>query len=213
MAIPQPHDLVWVERNECVMSQNALPDWVNVEWNCTLPLVVRRDIAPQNGLIPVGIRGSERHKRAAVWIESKAIVKCVSPDALMTQVKQHELALDISYPAFAALAYLISYNPLEQWRWGVTGSCGYALASQQNGVTMQSDLDLVMYCPEKPEKAQFEDVFCVLPQLPCRVDIQLESPYGACSLAEWYTKSKVLLKTNSGPILVSDPWCIEEHVQ
>lgn len=206
---PQPHDLVWVESNACLISQTALPDWVNAEWDCSLPLVVRRDIDPENGLIPVGIRGSERSKRAAVWVEPSNITKHVSPEALVHQIRQHHIKLDSIYPALSALVYLLSYE--WPWRWGITGSCGYALATQVDYITHQSDLDLVIYCPDKAEKSQFEALFLLLPQLPCRVDIQLESPNGACSLTEWYTKPTVLLKTNSGPVLVAEPWSIEEN--
>ena len=208
MTIPAPHDLVWVKNNNSLISQTLLPEWVSSEWSCSLPLVIRRDIAPKEGLIPVGIRGVARHKRAAAWIELNQIVKIVSPEMLVQQIMQQTISLDMSSPALSALACLLQF----QWPWdfGITGSCGYSFATQKSYMTDQSDLDLIIRYLEKPTKTQFDDLLILLPQLPCRVDIQLESPNGACALTEWCTKSNVLLKTNSGPLLVADPWNLEE---
>jgi len=45
-----------------------------------------------------------------------------------------------------------------------------------------------------------------MPALPCRLDIQLETPLGGCALAEWLRGGKVLVKTAAGPIRVDNPW-------
>ncbi|MBO4790273.1 MAG: hypothetical protein J5492_04590 [Oxalobacter sp.] len=45
-------------------------------------------------------------------------------------------------------------------------------------------------------------------KLPCRADIQVETPLGAFSLKEWLREEtgRVLLKTNTGPVLTAAPW-------
>ena len=59
---PRPHDLIWLNDSQAL--QGDLPDWVALQWQPTLPLVVRRDTHPA-GLIAVGIRGMGRERRAA----------------------------------------------------------------------------------------------------------------------------------------------------
>jgi hypothetical protein len=46
-----------------------------------------------------------------------------------------------------------------------------------------------------------------LTQLPVRVDVQLQSPYGGFAAAEYSRDTgQVLLRTDTGPYLVADPW-------
>jgi len=42
---------------------------------------------------------------------------------------------------------------------------------------------------------------------PCRIDVQLETPHGAVSSAEYARGDRpLLLRKSDGPVLVSDPW-------
>lgn len=205
MAIPQPHDLVWISDANAIISQTALPCWVQQEWNCQLPLVVRRDFDcgtrdGQQALIPIGIRGQSRSHRAAAWLAKEDIIKIVTPEATIGNITQ----LDVSEQPLLALSILTQYQ--WPWDWGVTGGCGYSLASGQSYLRSSSDLDLLIRCPTEPSRDDFNLLLKLLPQLPCHVDIQLETPNGGCALLEWLRGSKVLLKTNLGPKLVANPW-------
>ena len=51
----------------------------------------------------------------------------------------------------------------------------------------------------------------LLDEAPGRVDLQLETPQGAVALREWAGEApRVLLKTQDGPLLVSDPWQVRQ---
>ena len=74
----RPHDLLWVSDD---VDFCGLAPWVKTNWSFTVPVVVRRDTHPQ-GLIPVGIRGDTRDRRAAGWVAPHQIVRCVTPEQL-----------------------------------------------------------------------------------------------------------------------------------
>jgi phosphoribosyl-dephospho-CoA transferase len=117
------------------------------------------------------------------------------------------------HPAFLALKKLCDINIALPW--GVTGSCGYSLATGILCVRQDSDLDIIIRCDRKPDDSLLTALSDLLPHLPCRVDIQLETPYGGCSLNEWNRVkndgNKMLLKTHQGPLLVDDPWQLERQ--
>ena len=98
------------------------------------------------------------------------------------------------------------------WRWGVTGSCGYALATGKAVMHADSDLDILVRCPEPASPADFDELADIMASLPCRTDIQIETPAGAFALKEWLRESRhdsggrVLLKTDFGPVLTDNPW-------
>ncbi|MEZ2696443.1 phosphoribosyl-dephospho-CoA transferase MdcG domain-containing protein, partial [Hafnia alvei] len=48
-------------------------------------------------------------------------------------------------------------------------------------------------------------------QLPCRTDVQVETPLGAFALTEWLRDKRVMLKTSTGPVLTRDPWLPSEE--
>jgi phosphoribosyl-dephospho-CoA transferase len=95
----------------------------------------------------------------------------------------------------------------------VTGSCGYALATDIPVMHTDSDLDLVVRCPQKTtaeELAHFAERIAQV-QLPCRTDVQVETPLGAFALTEWLRDKRVMLKTATGPVLTRDPWLPSEE--
>jgi phosphoribosyl-dephospho-CoA transferase len=94
--------------------------------------------------------------------------------------------------------------------WGVTGSVGFALATGIRTMRRDSDLDLLIRAPRRISRDQAAETIAVLECAPVRVDVQVETAHGAFALAEWAAGStRVLLKSESGPILVDDPWQCE----
>ncbi|MBD1228085.1 malonate decarboxylase holo-ACP synthase [Xenorhabdus griffiniae] len=197
------HDLLWIHDLQEMSGYDMFPPWVKTQWHRELPLVVRRDWSSDTRLIPIGIRGNDRNQRVASWVHKTSVKRVIPPEHLI----QAPIVFT-SYPVFLALKELCSISITLPW--GVTGSCGYSLATGINYVRQNSDLDIVIRCEIKLTNSLLTILSDLLPYLPCRVDIQLETPYGGCSLTEWeQTKNspkKVLLKTNRGPLLVDDPW-------
>ena len=205
----RPHDLLWIAGREAFVSREPLPSWVDSWWHGDLPVVVRRDDR-KNGLIPIGIRGKTRAERAAAWISPESVRKIISPESLVSDTGKLATSPFANTRPVQALLHLAKW--METWHWGVTGSCGYALATGTPVMHDDSDLDLLIRCPEPVNPAIFEELAGKLAALPCRSDIQIESPTGAFSLQEWLrrrgvgTGCRILLKTDHGPILTTDPW-------
>ncbi|AVJ19162.1 malonate decarboxylase holo-ACP synthase [Serratia sp. JUb9] len=197
----RPHDLLWTESVEALIFPGASPTWVARQQLRDLPLVVRRDM-PRDGAVPVGIRGETRAQRAAAWLPPAAVRRRVTPESLVA-------GLSAASP-FAALPPVRALRELAaqpwRWAWGVTGSCGYALATGLPVMHPDSDLDLTVRCPQPVGRAALHALAQRLRTLPCRVDLQVETPYGGFALNEWLRDGRVLLKTNGGPYLTDAPW-------
>lgn len=197
------HDLIWLAGAADL--QGELPEWVNSQWRSALPLVVRRDW-DAGGRIPVGIRGLRRDQRAAAWVLPEAVRRCVPPDSL----SESELLLRspfVSLPPVQAAIQLAQQR--WGWQWGITGSVGYALATEVPVMHAESDLDLVLRCDVPVVENELTRWQQFTQQLPCRVDTQVETPQGAFALAEWLREGRVMLKTNRGPRLTAQPWSAE----
>ena len=70
-----------------------------------------------------------------------------------------------------------------------------------------SDLDLLLRTAEPIDRARARTLLAQLDSAPCRIDLQLETPYGAVALREWAGDSRrVLLKCDAGARLVDNPW-------
>ncbi|WNN50241.1 malonate decarboxylase holo-ACP synthase [Siccibacter colletis] len=196
---PRPHDLLWLRDRA---SLHGITDaWVATLWHSGLPVVVRRDVDDER--IPVGVRGMRREQRAAGWVAAEAVVKRVTPEDLTDLNLLLRSPFVSQQPVQAAIQLAQRRWP---WAWGVTGSTGYALATEIPVLHAASDLDLTLRAPEPLQPAQFTAWQALIAQLPCRADTQVETPAGAFSLNEWLRDGRVLLKTNQGPRLVRDPW-------
>lgn len=196
---PRPHDLLWLRDRA---SLHGITDaWVETLWHSGLPVVVRRDVDDER--IPVGVRGMRREQRAAGWVAAEAVVKRVTPEDLTDLNLLLRSPFVSQQPVQAAIQLAQRRWP---WAWGVTGSTGYALATEIPVLHAASDLDLTLRAPEPLQSAQFAAWQALIEQLPCRADTQVETPAGAFSLNEWLRDGRVLLKTNQGPRLVRDPW-------
>ena len=196
----RPHDLLWLSARDAL--EGVTDAWVDEIWHAGLPVVVRRDVV-QDGRIPVGVRGMRRDQRAAGWVRPERITRVVSPEQL---VASQELLRSpfISQPPVQLAAQLAQRD--WPWGWGVTGSTGYALATGIPVIHATSDLDLLIRAPLPLPRSELVRWQQQLSGGLCRADTQLDTPNGGFALAEWLRDGRVMLKTNHGPRLVSDPW-------
>lgn len=203
MNAPRPHDLLWL--SESAALEGVSEEWVTSQWRLSLPVVVRRDVN-QEGRIPVGVRGMRRDQRAAGWVNGAKIKRVVTPESLAS----HDLLVKSPFVSMPPVQGAIQLAMREwPWVWGITGSVGYALATEVPVLHAASDLDLIIRCPQPVECEALLEWQQVVGQLLCRADTQIETPHGAFALNEWLRDGRVLLKTSSGPQLVTDPWAFK----
>jgi phosphoribosyl-dephospho-CoA transferase len=201
---PCPHDLLWG------MSPTQLPSdapvWVRQVLEIDQPVVVRRAMVA-SGQIAVGVRGASRDQRYATLMSVDAVRRRVRPEELTAGVYASEL------PALRALIQLRPVMNELGLDWGITGSVGYQLATGIPAAHANSDLDLLVRVPQSFSRPRARDLLQHLDDGPCRVDLQLETPFGAIALREWAGDStRVLLKCPTGARLVGNPWNQQEQV-
>lgn len=201
--LPRPHDLLW--GLQAGMLEAGAPAWAAAVLDADRPVVVRRAPA-RDGWIAVGVRGHGREQRYATWMPQAAIRRCVQPEQLTRGGEEQ----GVCAPLRALARLQPQLDALCRQRglaWGVTGGAGYQLATGVTVLSESSDLDLLLRMPRPLERRQALALLERLEQMPCRVDLQLETPAGAISLREWASSaSRVLLKACSGAWLVGDPW-------
>jgi phosphoribosyl-dephospho-CoA transferase len=72
----------------------------------------------------------------------------------------------------------------------------------------------VIHSPGRLLRATARVLLARLSSLPVRVDIQVETPFGAFALLEYVRETScVMLRTPDGPRLVRDPWEQPEQVK
>jgi len=196
------HDLLW--GMNCAHLSAAAPDWTHEILASAWPVVVRR-AAPQNGSIPIGIRGHTRHQRWATWLPASTITRVLAPEALGTFIPQRDLppwhALEFLRPKLDALGLV----------WGITGAAGFELATGISVLHANSDLDLLLRTPQPFSREQACHLWAKCQCAPCRIDLQLQTPNGGLALAEWASHSaRVLVKGDHAPRLLTDPWAVGE---
>jgi len=200
---PRPHDLLWLRPDSALLSVKEA--WVCQHWHVGLPLVVRRDVATADR-IPVGVRGERREQRAAAWVKTADILRVTTPEMLAERACLLASPFVAYRPVQAALALSEHRWP---WRWGVTGSVGYALATAIPVLHPGSDLDLTLRAPQPLTRDLLQQWQAQTESLPCRVDTQVETPSGAFALSEWLREGRALVKTATGPVLTASPWSRE----
>ncbi|MDT0174670.1 malonate decarboxylase holo-ACP synthase [Enterobacter sp. BRE11] len=201
--IPRPHDLLWLRADSALLSVKEA--WVSQHWHLGLPVVVRRDVATADR-IPVGVRGARREQRAAAWVQAADILRVATPEMLADRACLLASPFVAYRPIQAALALSEQRWP---WRWGVTGSVGYALATAISVLHKGSDLDLTIRAPQPLARDLLQQWQAQTESLPCRVDTQVETPSGAFALSEWLRDGRALVKTAAGPVLTASPWSRE----
>jgi len=195
----RPHDLLWARE---LPKDSALPDWVCPQWLTMAPLVVRRAPAAP-GRIAVGLRGMARNERHATKVDASAVLRCVTPEMLAAKVP--------AWPDCSAIEALHRLKPLLDatgWSWGPTGGVGFALASGLPVLRIDSDLDLVLRMASPPDAGQAASLRNIMASVTdCRLDLQIDTGLGGFAYAEWAAgRTRVLLKTDHGPVLTASPW-------
>ncbi|WLH35319.1 malonate decarboxylase holo-ACP synthase [Pseudomonas sp. FP2196] len=201
--IPLAHDLLW-GMTPAQLPADA-PQWAVESLAAGQPVVVRRALSAE-GFVAVGVRGVLREQRLAAFMALDSIACQVSPEALCHIDSERDL------PAMRALQQLRPMLDDCGWVWGVSGSAGFELASGFEAMHEASDLDLILRTPQLLMRNQARKLMALFDQSLCRVDMQLQTPFGAVALREWAgTSARVLLKNEHQACLVSDPWNPQEQ--
>lgn len=197
----RPHDLLWGMRPEQLPAD--APAWAVAVLAAGQPVVVRRAVVAP-GQVAVGLRGATRDQRLAATMPLTAISRRLAPEDLRGRQASEDL------PVFRALAELRPLLDALGHRWGVTGSAGFQLASGLPAAHADSDLDLLLRAEQPLPRSEARPLLQLLEGRACRVDLQLQTPLGGVALSEWAGgAARVLLKSATGPRLVSDPWAEE----
>lgn len=208
-----PHDLLWVTCHKALVSDEPVPDWACSGRLAHAPVVVRRERLGDPSLVPVGLRGETRSQRFSAYVRRDDVLRVVAPEMLVRKAAwQGRMTLQ----RFAAVIALDELAPLldaSGLRWGPTGSTGFTLATGLTVLHPDSDLDLVLRAPVPLTPAQTAILRTAIGKAPCRVDMQIDTGRGAFSFAEWARGDpQVLLKTDTGPMLIADPWNTDASV-
>jgi phosphoribosyl-dephospho-CoA transferase len=200
--LPLAHDLLW-GMTPARLPADA-PQWAVAALTAGQPVVVRRALSDE-GLVAVGVRGLLREQRLAAFMRVDSIARRVSPEALCHVDSTRDL------PVMQALRQLRPMLDDCGWVWGVSGSVGFELASGFAAMHAASDLDLILRTPHLITRGQARELVELFDQAACRVDMQLQTPFGAVALREWASASaRVLLKNAQQAQLVIDPWHPQE---
>ena len=202
-------DVSWLPR--------AAPQWVAESLRRTPFVVVRRGNATEDD-IPVGVRGAHRSERWATSCPPNLVKRVLTPESLLgLEISDRSAAegiprsargatRDDRMPALRALGLL-----KERWgrrNWGPGGSVGFELATREPVVTLESDLDAVIYAPEPIDMSEARILLSATRGLPAAVDVRVETPRVGFSLAEYVKGKNLLLRTAQGAILGTDPWSL-----
>lgn len=201
--LPLAHDLLW-GMTPAQLPADA-PQWAIESLAAGQPVVVRRAVSAE-GWVAVGIRGVLREQRLAAFMPVDSIACRVSPEALCHVECERDLLV------MQALKQLRPMLDDCGWVWGISGSVGFELASGFVAMHEASDLDLILRTPQLITRNQARKLVAVFDQDVCRVDMQLQTPFGAVALREWASGSaRVLLKNQHQACLVADPWNLQEQ--
>jgi len=202
----QPHDLIWLRDPAALLAAGNVPDWADAEWLAQAPVVVRRD-RDATARIPIGIRGRERAQRHAAWIDAAQCASVVSPEEIANAGFWRLHPRRDTLPALRALDHVATRLGLLGYRWGITGAVGFALASGIDVLHAGSDIDLVMHAAVPIPERDLSALASLIDAHDVRLDIQIATPFGAFALRERLrTQGRVLVKTDTGPVLSNDPW-------
>ncbi|MFS0828139.1 malonate decarboxylase holo-ACP synthase [Pseudomonas phoenicis] len=196
-----PHDLLWGLRPEHLAGD--APEWARQVLLAGQPVVVRRAVVAADR-VAVGVRGAQRSQRWAAELPVGCVQRRCRPEQL-------RVAGEVELPALRALQAVAPWLDATGLGWGPTGGVGYQLATGVAVLHGESDLDLVLRTAAPWPRSQAQALFAALTAMPCRIDLQLETPQGAVALGDWAgTARRVLLKRREGACLVEDPWAFAE---
>lgn len=199
-----PHDLLFL-RPQTLLPDEA-PAWAQDSIKEGLPCVVRRDSFSLEK-IPVGFRGTKRSQRYGSFISSQDVLKKFSPEdavalLLTTELKSPQLDYLKDFSEFIQT----NENLKNSVRWGISGSFGFSLAVGKQYFRDTSDIDLVVRANNEEELNRLASLKSWILTPKFQLDIQIQTSKGGFSYKEWLRTNKVLLKTNTGPLLTDNPW-------
>jgi len=201
-----PHNLIKIKTEEFV-SDKSIPSWVTENLKQT-PLVIIRRGHIVNNMVPVGVRGVKREQRFAGYIPSTAVVKghVITPHSLIRNTWNNLPESRLELPAIEALPKVAPI--LKNYNWGIGGSVGFELASQQPTAKMSSDLDLIWYEKQRLSRIEAVELLKELNQFGVHADLQVVHGQKGFSLEEFAksTSDTILIKTADGPKLATNPW-------
>jgi phosphoribosyl-dephospho-CoA transferase len=207
-----PHDLLFLRRKHAFEACGERPGWLDAAWLAQAPLVVRRAVAGP-GRVAVGARGLQRNQRCAGQVAVSEVARRVTPRDLARLVRQDpdRFAGDVgTLPCIAALLALAPRLQDLTLDWGPAGGTGFWLASGLPVLRPTSDLDLLVHAPQPLAPRMLAGLCALQEHAACRVDIQVDTGTGGFALTEYARGGKVMLKTDRGPLLVADPWALQE---
>lgn len=201
------HDLILLRTESAVISTQGDPACPYLNPNRRPWVVVRRGRI-SDGLIPVGVRGSQRHERCAGFTRLSEVLETRRPDQLRLMLAEDSRR---ALRAFRTLSYLESHLVGLDLNWGPGGSVGYELTSGIPAVHADSDLDFTLFAPRRFDIAEAQDLWRIISGAPGKVDALVETPCCGFSLEEFATNlhRKILLRTSEGRVLGSDPWNLQ----
>ncbi|MBD8005163.1 malonate decarboxylase holo-ACP synthase [Bacillus norwichensis] len=193
-----PHDLLEIHSINNLIDYNILPEWAEASIALT-PFVVVRRARPGPGFAAVGIRGFQRSQRFAAILPIDCIKRKVTPEDLVKEQKWKKQDKDI-FRNLEAIAQIMNHYSLE---WGIAGSVGFELATGKETTTPSSDIDLVIRYNDQFTSKLAKKIKKELEKIKVRVDIQVETRYGAFSFFEYASceDRPILLRTIDGPML------------
>lgn len=199
-----PHDLLFL-RPQTLLPDEA-PAWAQDSIKEGLPCVVRRDSFSLEK-IPVGFRGMKRSQRYGSFISSQDVLKKFSPEdavelLLTTELKSPQLDYLKDFSEFIQTNETLKNSV----SWGISGSFGFSLAVGKQYFRDTSDIDLVVRANNEEEMNCLASLKSWILTPKFQLDIQIQTSKGGFSYKEWLRTKKVLLKTNTGPLLTDNPW-------
>jgi len=209
---PAAHDLLRIREAADLCTDAPPPPWVERALGRAPWVVVRHGrVGAHERLIPVGVRGATRDERFATFVHASRVLESVAPERLAMLRAWRTRGPGRDVPALGALELVAGTLDRNGLRWGPTGSVGFELASGVATVTCASDLDLLVRAPSAIARSDARALAADLSRYPVHIDVRIETPRGAVSLAEYASGAdRVMLRTAKGPCLVIDPWARED---
>nr|WP_303045691.1 malonate decarboxylase holo-ACP synthase [Turicimonas muris] len=191
-----PHDLLFLRPQ--ILLPNEAPAWAQNSIKEGLPCVVRRD-AVSLEKIPVGFRGTMRSQRYSL---RKLSPEDTAVFLQSTSLKSPQLDYLKDFSEFIQANEKLKNSV----KWGISGSFGFSLAVGRKYFRDTSDIDLVIRANNEEELNHLASLKSWILNPKFQLDIQIQTSKGGFSYKEWLRTKKVLLKTNTGPLLTDNPW-------